>query len=185
MSHYFYITPDEYAEAAKNGVDSENLNRRVRLLGWPKDKAIQTPLRKLTDRRKWVEIAKRNGIGYSTFMNRVNNHGWGMERAATEPLQDRRAAAAEATEKIRKIPRKIIQLAEQNGIAYHTLHARVMRHGWDFERAATQPVMSHADIGRIGARNVRVKYGDWNRVYLNSGKKLSFNKGGEHQSAGG
>ncbi|GED34982.1 hypothetical protein P9G84_22240 [Brevibacillus centrosporus] len=176
MSHYFYITPEEYTEAAKNGVDSENLNRRVRLLGWPKEKAIKTPLRRVTDRRKWVEIAKQNGIGYNTFMNRVNNHGWEMERAATEPLQDRRAAAAEATEKIRKIPRQYILLAEQNGIAYHTLHARVTKLGWDLERAATQPVMSHAEIGRIGAHNVRAKYGDWNRVYLNSGRKLSFSR---------
>lgn len=180
MSHYFYITPDEYAEAANNGVDAFNLERRVRLLGWPKEKAISTPLRKLNDRKKWAKIAEQNGIGYYTFMNRVNNHGWDMERAATEPLQDRKAAAAMATEKIRIIPRKFIELASQNGIAYHTLHARVTRSGWDFQKAATQPVMTKSESGQIGAENVRARYGDWNRVYLNRGKKFSFNRGGLH-----
>lgn len=34
MNHYFYITPEEYEQAATIGIDAENLSRRVRLLGW-------------------------------------------------------------------------------------------------------------------------------------------------------
>jgi hypothetical protein len=59
------------------GVDAENLNRRVRLLGRKKERAIN---------------------GYQTFMNRINNHNWDKERAAAEPLQDRKAAASKATD---------------------------------------------------------------------------------------
>ncbi|NRF91496.1 hypothetical protein HQN89_10740 [Paenibacillus frigoriresistens] len=160
MSHYFYITPEEYEKAALIGVDSESLSRRVRLLGWKKEKAINTPLGKITDRSKWAAIAKQNGIGYNTFMNRINNHGWNEERAATEPLQDRKAAAAKATEKIRIIPREFILLAEQNGIAYHTMRARVMKQGMGFEDAATKPVMSNSGAGKRGAAALRAREGD-------------------------
>lgn len=152
-----------------NGVDPENLNRRVRLLGWKKEKAINTPLMSKIDRRKWVEIARKNGIGYNTFMNRVNNHGWSEERAATEPLQDRRAVAAFATEKIRIIPREYIELALKNGIAYYTLHARVTRHGWEFEKAATLPVMTKSELGKRGAKALREREGDWGALIF--GKK--------------
>lgn len=157
----FYITPEEYELAAQNGIDRENLNRRVRLLGWKKDRAIRTPLGKLTNRKHWVEVAKQNGIGYNTFMNRVNNHGWDEESAATQPLQDRRAQATKATEKIRKIPRKFVKLAEANGIPYHTFRARVIRYGWDMERAATEPIWTRQQIGRLGAQRLREREGDW------------------------
>lgn len=171
----FYITPDEYERAAQIGVDAENLNRRVRLLGWEKERAITTPLRQITNRRQWSKVARENGIGYYTFMNRVNNLGWDEQKAATEPLQDRGCAAAYATEQVRKIPSEIIRLAEKNRIAYHTLRARLKK-GWHPMRAATQPPLTLQEIGRIGAHNKRAMYGDVGRVYLNSGKKFTFSR---------
>ncbi|MEC0234433.1 hypothetical protein P4H71_08855 [Paenibacillus kribbensis] len=36
MGHWFYITPDEYAEAEKIGIKPTMLDRRVRQQGWPK-----------------------------------------------------------------------------------------------------------------------------------------------------
>ncbi|KUP22388.1 hypothetical protein [Paenibacillus sp. DMB5] len=171
MSHWFYITPEEYELAAAIGVDSENLNRRVRLLGWNKQRALTTPLEKKTDRRHWAEIARQNGIGYYTFMTRVNQWGWDEERAATEQLQDRKATAANGTEKIRKIPAEIIRLTEQNGIAYHTMRARI-RKGWDPREAATLPVASHSDAGKLGKAAVIAKYGDWNKFSFKEPKKV-------------
>lgn len=91
-----------------------------------------------------------------------------MERAATEPLQDRKTAAAVATEAIRKIPSSTLRLSEKNGIAYHTLRAR-LRKGWEPNRAATQPILTLQQIGRIGANNVRAIHGDVNRIFR-SGK---------------
>lgn len=163
----YYITPQEYESAASMPIEAENLNRRIRLLGWKKQKALTTPLRKLNNRRKWADIALENGIGYNTFMNRVNNHGYSEKRAATEHLQDRKAAAALATEKIRKIPRKLIELAESNGIAHTTLHARLKK-GWDLNTAATRPLLTRSEIGRIGANNLQALQGDINLVYRNS-----------------
>ncbi|MFF2016243.1 hypothetical protein [Paenibacillus sp. NPDC058177] len=162
MSHWFYITPEEYEQAAAIGIDSENLNRRVRLLGWDKSRALTTPLGKMTDRKYWANVAKQNGIGYYTFMNRINNLGWDEEKAATTPLQDRKTAAAHATEKGRKFPVELLRLAEQNGIAYHTMRARINK-GWDPQEAATMAVGSHSDAGKLGKAAVIDKYGDWNR----------------------
>jgi hypothetical protein len=121
------------------GVDAENLTRRVRFLGWKKERAIN---------------------GYQTFMNRINNHNWDKERAAAEPLQDRKAAASKATEAVRIISRKYIEMAEKNGI--HTMRARIKK-GWEPELAATQPVMTNKKAGQMGAERVRELYGDWNR----------------------
>lgn len=158
----FYITPEEYEQAAANGIDPDNLSRRVRLLGWEKKKAINTPLQQNTNRKHWAKVAEENGIRYYTFMNRVNVWGWEEERAATEPLQDRRSAAAAGTEKIRKIPAEIIRLAEQNGIAYQTMRARIKK-GWDPHEAATRPVATHSEAGKLGKAALIAKYGDFNK----------------------
>ncbi|QCT03762.1 hypothetical protein E6C60_3051 [Paenibacillus algicola] len=162
MSHYFYITPDEYNQAQKNGVDPENLNRRVRLLGWKKDKAINTPLRKITDHKYWADVAEKNGITYYTFTSRINVYGWSEERAATEPLQDFGSMREAGTDAIRKIPRIVLMLAEQNKLKYHTVRMRIKK-GWGLYEAATVPVATHSEAGKIGKQKTIDLYGDWNR----------------------
>lgn len=139
----YYITPEEYERAARNGVDPANLERRIRLDGWDKERAINTPLRKLKDRKYWANIAKKNGIKYNTFMNRVHKLGWTEEKAATykvEGTEERRKKAAEMTEKNRIFPKKYVMLAEKNGIPYKTFRARIVESKWDMERAATEPL---------------------------------------------
>lgn len=142
MGHYFYITPGEYAEAAKLGIKPAMLDRRIRAQGWPKHRAMTTPPRPLTDRRRWKAEAEKNGISYDAFMSRVNRD-WTMERAATEPLQtpeQAKAMAAKATEAARRIPKEYTNLAAQNGIPYPTFWFRVREAGWDYAKAATEPV---------------------------------------------
>lgn len=142
MGHYFYITPGEYAEAAKLGISSKMLDRRVREQGWSKHRAMTTPPRQLTDRKQWRAEAEKNGISYDTFMSRVNL-GWTMERAASEPLQtseQAKANAARATEAARVIPKEYTDLAAQNGIPYPTFWFRIRKAGWDYTKAATEPV---------------------------------------------
>ncbi|WP_170315108.1 hypothetical protein [Saccharibacillus brassicae] len=36
---------------------------------------------------KYVDLAKKNGIGEGTFRSRMNDRGWSPERAATTPVQ--------------------------------------------------------------------------------------------------
>lgn len=142
MGHYFYITPGEYEEAAKLGISSAMLDRRIRAQGWPKQRAMTTPPRPLTDRRRWKAEAEKNGISYDAFMSRVNRD-WTMERAATEPLQtpeQAKSMAAKATEAARVIPKEFTDLATQNGIPYPTFWFRIREAGWDYAKAATEPV---------------------------------------------
>ena len=158
MSHYFYITPEEYAEAAKNGVDENRLEVRIRQYGWSKERAINEPMREYRDRRRWAKIAESNGISYQTFMSRINIMGMSEEVAATKPLQDKRKAVKHMADRKRQIPLELRALAESNGIAYPTLRAR-LKTGMDPHEAATKPLMTKKEIGVMGARRYEEKHG--------------------------
>lgn len=159
----FYITPDEFAKAAEIGVSSTRVAQRVRALGWPKDKAISTPCRVKKDRSQWRKVAESNGINRSTFYDRVIQKGWTEERAATEPLcspDQRRESALQASRAAQVYSDEIIQLRKANGISRHTFHYRTRVMKWPPERAATEPIMSREQVGRLGAQRLRKKYGD-------------------------
>lgn len=167
----FYITPAEYESAEANGVDSENLDRRVRLLGWNKEIAITTPLLEKKDRQKWVGIAEKNGIKYQTFMNRVNNLGWTEEKAATTPTMSNSEIAKRTNTKRaknRKIPTDIVRLAESNGISYHTLRARIQKQKLDPYVAATLPVRSMKEVQKMGKEAYEKIHGRFNAKVFKS-----------------
>lgn len=166
MCHWFYITPEEYAEAAKNGVKPKTLDRRVREMCWDKQRAMTTPPRRQKPRGyydKWRAIAERNGVKYESFMSRIRS-GMDPERAATQPLQtpeELRQSALCAAERNRVHPEAYIRMAEKNGIPYATFQYRVKYSGWDYERAATEPLWSNQQKGQLGARRLREREGDW------------------------
>jgi len=161
-----YITSEEYEKAAANGVSAAMLDRRVRQQDWPKLKAITTPPRSGKPRgyfTEWLVLAKQNGIGKNSFHNRIRK-GWSLEDAATKPLPSAveiREQALKATEHARVHPSKYLRLAEQNGIPYHTFHRRVKVAGWDYKRAATEPLWTRQQTGRLGAQRLREREGDW------------------------
>ena len=113
MSHWFYITPEEYDEASKHGISGPLLEVRVRSLAWRKDRAINTPPHIKHSIKDWVDLAAENGICYSTLRYRANRLGWDLERAATQPLQDRKEQAKLAHENSRVYPKWIIELAKK------------------------------------------------------------------------
>lgn len=84
----YYITPKEYEKAKNNGILPQTLNSRIRDYGWDKGRAINTPPRKKRNLKKWSDQAKKNGIAYTTFMNRVYN-GWCLEKASTKKSMSR------------------------------------------------------------------------------------------------
>jgi len=98
MSFDYWITPQHYSEALSNGISYELLTMRVREWTWPIEKAIKTPVRPKNAYGGWIKIAKQNGISSATFRNRVNNHGYDYERAATQPIQDNKRAILKAIE---------------------------------------------------------------------------------------
>lgn len=69
----YYITPAEYTEAEGNRINRNLLEKRIRLLGWDKQKAITTPV------RRWeripgdlIEQAYRNGVSYQALRKRIS-----------------------------------------------------------------------------------------------------------------
>ena len=85
----FYITDEEYEIAERNGIIKDTLNYRIRIMGWDKEKALNTPTRKYTKRSKQIEIAESNGIGRTTFYDRLAD-GWKVEDAYTIPVMSRK-----------------------------------------------------------------------------------------------
>lgn len=78
------------------------------------------------------EIAKQNGIKKSTVDQRINVHGWDVEKAISKPLfVSLKVKYAEEWD-----------LAQRNGISYDTFFSRVKRYNWDPNDAATTPVLS-------------------------------------------
>mgnify|MGYP001314855408 FL=1 len=145
----WYITPEEYETAAANGISAGTLETRIRRLGWPKELAMTKPPRKLSKiPREIVELAQRNDIPYQTLYWRIYA-GWAPERAATEPVADRAERIRRAHDARRKIPADIIELANQNGVKYTTLYKRVSEMGWDPMTAATTPIMTKSESGRL------------------------------------
>lgn len=142
----FYITPEEYKKAAENGVSSFLLEVRIRTLSWEKSKAINTPPHIKKSLKDWIKIAERHGICYSTLRYRANRLGWDLERAATQPLQDRSIQAKNAYEKLRKYPKEYKDLALKNGISERSFHRR-LKSGWTIEDAATKPLMTPTEVG--------------------------------------
>ncbi|WP_339295896.1 hypothetical protein MKY82_08375 [Paenibacillus sp. FSL W7-1279] len=164
MGHYFYITPEEYAIAEKNGISSMLLDWRLRTAGWPKERALSEPPRKMNVRKHWIALAESNGIKRQTF-NRRLEYGWDPERAATEPVADkytRQKLCLYAKSFQGKYSDEIIATAASNGISRENFYARVRR-GWTEEEAATTPLISYADNGRRSIQKMNDRYGDINK----------------------
>lgn len=138
----YYITDEEYAEAARNGISYDRLTNRIRRNGWGKKEAMTTPVKVHKEKASFIRLAKENGICYETFKARVYSRGWDEYAAATTPLRDNkwiRENALRSSEKNRRYPREILELAKKNGICYNTFYYRVKTLKWDLEEAATKP----------------------------------------------
>jgi hypothetical protein len=150
MSHYFYITPEEYAKAAEHGIKPKVVDNRVRLYGWEKERALTQPMKQPKNRKKWRELAEKNGILYGTFMSRLAQ-GWSEERAATQPLQSKAesvACVARARDAQRRYPAELFELAKKNGIPKSTFYYRVKTAKWSPEEAATKPLLSKSETAK-------------------------------------
>lgn len=140
----FYITPEEYEIAARNGIRRRTLEARIRRSGWDKKRAINTPSRKKTDRSSWCRIAESNGICKATFLSRVNLYKWDEERAATEPI-------FVIQESNRKYSDEICRTLERNGISKQMFYGRI-KIGWSLERAMTEKKYTDEERSKKGVK---------------------------------
>ena len=148
MAEYpYYITPEQYDKAAKNGINKKRLETRVRSLGWDIDRAMTEELNK--GRRflpkELIDKAEKNGINRRLLYNRVRK-GMYEKEAATMPKKERIKNGSEAR---RVYSPEMIELAKKNGIDYPTFRNRVKYGGLSEKEAATKPVMSRKEIGAM------------------------------------
>lgn len=137
----WYITPEEYKKASKNGISKENLEQRIRKYGWNKKDALNTPVKKRdVIPKKFKDMAKKNNIPIGTFYSRVYVLKWSMEKAATEPIMDIETKSENFVKRLRKYPIEWIEKAKENGITPYNFRRRVREYNWSYEKAATTPV---------------------------------------------
>jgi len=153
----YYITPEEYDIAEKNGIKRDEVNRRVRSSAWTVEDAITKPNREFKDYDDWLQVALDNNINRNTFYSRTRR-GWSPEEAAQKELIKPIDQVDAMNSKDRVIPKKYIRLAERNGIKYHTMRMRI-RKGWSYEDACTKKPMTKTEVGRLGAKAYEDKHG--------------------------
>lgn len=152
----FYITPEEYAQAAANGISGHTLDVRIRLHGWSKQRAMTEPVNRRYYKHPAYDqlkgLAEENGIPLRVFGVRLCID-WEPERAASYPHRPRSLGNERIAEYGRarnKYPAELIERAAANGISRTTFICRVRDSGWDPEVAATRPLMTHAEISLLG-----------------------------------
>ncbi len=136
MDYSWYITPEEYEKAESNGISRNVLDSRVRRLGWPKTKAINTPLR-IKYPPEIIELVKKNHIPYRTFVSRIRSLGWDEIKAATTPLRSINNPRTDVF-----IPdkyKKYLKAMKENGVCIGTFQSRIYILKWSPEKAATVP----------------------------------------------
>ncbi|AFU16932.1 gp38 (plasmid) [Bacillus thuringiensis MC28] len=163
----YYITPDEYKRAEKNGISRCTLNGRVRVSMWDKEKAITEPLtHKDSQWSRWKEVAKKHGVGYQTYYHRVKR---GLEpfEAATRPVMEKeqifqKGRTAQAHKRV--FTDEELRIATSNGIQYQTALYRYRKGGWNKEDAITKPPLSLKEC----MRRAREK-SSWERIHFGRG----------------
>ena len=132
---YWYITPEDYEVAAKNGIKRDTVNERVRRWGWDVDRAITTIPKRHNVPKELMEKAKAIGLEPNTVATRLYR-GWTMEEACSRPKKQGRQ---------RLYPDWVYEKAKENNIRYSVVNHRV-HDGWDLERACTERVWTRKEI---------------------------------------
>lgn len=168
MSHYYYISPEDYKKAAEIGLDEKTVYSRVYQLGWSIQKAITTPKRKRSNVgwKEMKDIAKRNGVSYQVFYQRIRKYGWSKEKAATTPIMD----VLEVLEINRQKQKRVltdeqIATARQNGLKLETVYYRMKKLNWTIEDAVSTPTLSQEEICKRANRGRKLKKTKRKEIY--------------------
>ena len=127
---YWYITPEDYEIAAKNGIKKDTVNQRVRRYGWDIDRAITQKSKRVDLPQEVMNKANEIGIDKETVLRRIRE-GWNMEEACSTIIG--------RTGRPRSHPDWVYEMAKKNGIRLATVNHRI-NYGWDIMRACTEEV---------------------------------------------
>ncbi|QUW34573.1 hypothetical protein J8Y17_28170 (plasmid) [Bacillus cereus] len=131
-------TESQYKIAEQNGISRQTVNQRIKKGKKTIEQAITEPLSGEFARkhRKYIDLAKKNGIDYKTFRSRIlygKRRKWTPEEAATTPATVYRKI------NYQKPSKEEIKQAASIGVGEKLLDQR-LRQGWTMERAITSPV---------------------------------------------
>lgn len=142
MSVYdsYYLTPDDYAKAEKNGISKALLEDRFYRKNWNKKRAINQARRETNKHRKYIKQAKNNGISLNTYRVRLVR-GWSMQDASTVPLTNKKERINRVRKANRKYPEWVYDNLEKNNIKITTFYTRVNDMHWSLEDASTLPIL--------------------------------------------
>lgn len=144
---YYYVTPDDYETAEKNGIDKLLVYQRVNN-GWDVDRAITEPVNTwCLHNGIWDQWKDKAVVCYKTFASRLNR-GMTPKEAATTPKISR----AEVGKRQRRYTDEQLARAEANGLKKHNLSYRINVLKWDIERAINTPKMTKAECGRMRSK---------------------------------
>ena len=138
--HSYYITPEQYDTAERNGIKKATLENRVFSLCWPAEKACTKPTKKQTATLEpmWKEKAEELGISVQCLRLRIRQ-GWTEERALSTP---------KVVGSIRKKHMlEDVERAKANGISYE-MYVRRRNSGWSIEDACTVPIMTKSEAAK-------------------------------------
>lgn len=146
---YFYITPEDYEIAEKNGIKRATVYQRVNDSGWDIDRAItQPPASHKTG--NWTKWKDRSVVCYNTFAGRIRA-GMTPEQAALTPIiphaKRRKAPSVFSDEQI--------EIARKNGISKSIASQRYHACGWSIEDAITIPVMDKSQAAYLSVEKRR------------------------------
>lgn len=126
--------------ARLNGIARSTLYGRIKR-GWDLEKSINNPAWVRPDKDlddvitpEHYAQGEANGVSRENVWQRVNNSGWTIEKAITEPVLPK------GTYKRESKYGEYVKIAEHNGIPFKTFWARINQMGWDVHKASTTPV---------------------------------------------
>lgn len=126
--------------AEQNGISRATLDGRIRR-GWDKEVAINNPVYMRRDKNledfitsEQYAIGEANGINRENVWQRVNNSGWSIEKAISEPVLPKGNYKRESKYGI------YAKIAEENGVPFKTFCARINNLGWELMKAARTPI---------------------------------------------
>ncbi|PEA85895.1 hypothetical protein [Bacillus thuringiensis] len=161
----YYITPDEYERAERNGINRRVLNERIRNLGWDKDTAMTKQVRR-SNATGWCKvrgIALENGISRQTYYARMKKC-WKLIDAISKPPINKYQALNLAEKTNYWSGNKVLsdeqaEIASLNGVSYRLARERIRRLKWSVEEAITTPVLTRSECAKRGKE---ASY--WNRL---------------------
>ncbi|PFJ19613.1 hypothetical protein COD67_00990 [Bacillus cereus] len=148
----YYITPEEYDIAERNGICRRTLEYRIRDAMWKREVAITKKPQKIAEWYKIKEIALQNNISRNTFEDR-RKRGWNLVDAMTKPPMSREESLKRANQFNKNncvLTDEQIQQARMNGLKRSTAYYRFKKLKWDIEKAITYPIISTSERGRKG-----------------------------------